>query len=140
MKKLIFMLCFIGVEAQALAHEDPAPLSSNPIDWLLPGLAYVLPGVIAAVLLNHFVSRLNIAFRIILAVLFPMVFWLIFLYLLWSPERPFIEVLIEVPLLILSSKALSLIVIPSGLIIAAFGLLDHRRRKIAEHSEVYSEL
>lgn len=140
MKRQVFILSLIVLEAQALAHEERPSLSTNPVDWLLPGLAYVLPGMIAAVFLNHFVSSLNLALRTVLAVIFPMIFWFVFLYFLWSPERSFFELLLVLPLAVLSSKPLILIFVPSGIVIAAASFLDHRRRKIAEHSEVYSDL
>ncbi|QZD88055.1 hypothetical protein [Qipengyuania psychrotolerans] len=134
----VFVLLVLGFETLALAHEDPASLSSNPIDWLLPVLAYVLPELMVVVLLNIYASRLHLLVRLVFAIVFPLIFWLVVLYLLWSPDRSFLTLLLELPRLVLE-RTMALLLVSSSIVIAALGMLDHRRRLKTLNAEVFAE-
>ena len=137
-RPIVFVLLVLGLETLALAHEDPAPLSSNPIDWLLPGLAYVLPGLMVIVLLNVHASRLHLVVRLVFAIVFPLIFWFVVLYVLSSPDRSFLTLLLDLPLVILD-RTMALLLVPSSIVIVTLGMLDHRRRLKTLNAEAFAE-
>ena len=137
-RPIVFVLLVLGLETLALAHEDPAPLSSNPIDWLLPGLAYVLPGLMVILFLNVHASRLHLVVRLVFAIFFPLIFWFVVLYVLSSPDRSFLTLLLDLPLVILD-RTMALLLVPSSIVIVTLGMLDHRRRLKTLNAEAFAE-
>jgi hypothetical protein len=134
-RRLLFFLLLLGVDKQALAIEEPAPLSMSPIDWLLPGLAYILPGIFVAIILNEYAPKIRLFWRMCFSVAFPMFFWIFVLYIIEPTDLSIFDLIVRIPELLLSQVGL-IFFVPSCIVIAVVGTVDQRRR---ENSHGYRE-
>ncbi|MXO90511.1 hypothetical protein [Pontixanthobacter aquaemixtae] len=123
----------------ATAHEEPAPYSTQPIDWLLPIAAYAVPGVVVIVLLNEFCANLRPVARLIGAIAFPAVFWTLLLSVILPTKITFFEMVSGLFDFLFFDIGM-IVWIPAGAIIAVCGWMDQRRRKKAELKDRYAEL
>jgi hypothetical protein len=139
MKRLLFILTLLGLEGQAWAHEDPAPLSTEPIDWLLPIAAYAIPGVLLIVILNEFFANVRIGRRLFGSVVFPALFWTFLLFVILPTEVTLFELLGGAFGFLLFDIGLA-VWVPAGVMIVLAGLMDQRRREKADMADRYSEL